>query len=197
MTKRKEEWEKIQRKGMKYKTKPRNYYDLISQEYGIGYCKNGYEFYFDKNDYELIKDYNWGKSGGGYITTRDGESLKTILMHSLILNFISSKEKMIDHKNRKRNDNRRENLRIVTNTQNIMNMSTYQKTLDKSGVKGVTFDKTKNKWQATIRLNRKLIKLGHFEKHDLESAIVCRLMAEKEYFGEYSAQQHLFEKYNI
>ena len=195
-TKRKEEWEKVQRKGMKYKTKP-NIYDLISKDYGIGYCKNGREFYFDKEDYNLIKNFRWNINLHGYVLSRDKLNNKNIRLHNLIMNFMPTRKIMIDHINRIKHDNRKENLRVVTTSQNNINMDVYAKTLEKSGVKGVTWDKTKNKWQATITLNKKLIKLGHFKKEDLESAIICRLKAEKEYFGEYSAQKELFEKYNI
>ena len=193
-TKKKEEWEKIQRKGMKYNIKFRpNKYDLISKEYGIGYCLNGFEFYFDKEDYDIIKNIKW-TSKNKYIVTSGNSSIK---LHNFIMNVTPTRQIMVDHINRIKYDNRKNNLRIVNNAQNTINNGTYQKTLDKSGVKGVTWDKSKNQWQATITLDKKLIKLGHFKKEDLESAIICRLKAEKEYFGEYSSQQELFIKYNI
>ena len=191
-TKKKEEWEKIKRKGMKYKFRP-NKYDLISKEYGIGYCLNGFEFYFDKEDYDIIKNIKW-TSNNKYIVASGNSSIK---LHNFIMNVMPTRQIMVDHINRIKYDNRKNNLRIVNNAQNTINNGTYQKTLDKSGVKGVTWDKSKNQWQATITLDKKLIKLGHFKKEDLESAIICRLKAEKEYFGEYSSQQDLFIKYNI
>ena len=47
-----------------------NKYDL-SGEYGIGYDNNGREFYFDLEDYELIKNYYWLiNSADGYVETR-------------------------------------------------------------------------------------------------------------------------------
>lgn len=193
-TKKKEEWEKIKRKGMKYNIKVKsNNYDLFSKEYGVGFFKNGSEFYFDLEDYDKIKNYSWSITPNGYVRNYKNK----ILLHHFVLNYDKNCGMIPDHINRKRNDNRKENLRLVTTSQNNMNMSTHQKTIDNSGVKGVTWDKTKNNWQVTITLNKKLIKLGHFKKEDLESAIICRLKAEKEYFGEYSAQKELFKKYNI
>jgi hypothetical protein len=46
--------EAIKRTGLN--NKKYNEYDL-SNEYGIGITSNGYEFYFDLEDYELIKNY--------------------------------------------------------------------------------------------------------------------------------------------
>ena len=40
------------------KNKNKNRYDL-SGSYGIGYTNKGEEFYFDKEDYELISKYCW------------------------------------------------------------------------------------------------------------------------------------------
>ena len=108
-TKRKEEWEKIQRKGMKYNVRP-NTYDLTSKEYGIGYCKNGSEFCFDKEDYDKIKDYCW------YEVCKTKYIATSILGKKITINnfLISHKNnEIIDHYNRKKFDNRKENLIII------------------------------------------------------------------------------------
>lgn len=55
-----------------------------------------------------------------------------------------------------------------------------------SGIKGVTWDKTRQKWQAQIMFKRKAYNLGRYDKKD--DAIRARQSAEKELFGE-------FEKY--
>ena len=57
----------------------------------------------------------------------------------------------IDHINRVRDDNRIENLRLVTPQQNHFN---------RSGVKGFNWDKKRNKWRSYIYLNGKMINLG-------------------------------------
>ena len=53
-----------------------------------------------------------------------------------------------------------------------------------SGHKGVTFDKSRNKWMAHIKLNGKHKTLGRFVK--FEDAVKARKEAEEKYFGEYS-----------
>lgn len=49
-----------------------------------------------------------------------------------------------------------------------------------SGVTGVTFDKSRSKWMATIGLQGKRIFLGRFDKK--EDAIKARKVAEEKYF---------------
>lgn len=48
-----------------------NSYDLDNQEYGIGYTSDGDEFWFDKEDYDLIKDYHWYYDTSGYVRAFD------------------------------------------------------------------------------------------------------------------------------
>ena len=48
----------LQRDLLSVKQTKFNRYDL-SGEYGVGYTSKNQPFYFDKEDYELIKDYCW------------------------------------------------------------------------------------------------------------------------------------------
>ena len=65
----------------------------------------------------------------------------------------TSPDNMIDHINRKRDDNSIDNLHIVTNQQNAFNRDD----------KGYCWDKRDKKWRARIILNNKSIDLGKFE----------------------------------
>lgn len=60
-------------------------------------------------------------------------------------------EHQIDHINRKRDDNRLCNLREVTARCNIRNSSLSS--LNKTGVKGISWKASKKTWQCTIRVN--------------------------------------------
>jgi hypothetical protein len=82
-----------------------------------------------------------------------------IYMHRLITNNNDSKMHT-DHKNNNPLDNRIENLRICTNSQNQMN--TKVQINNTSGFKGVTWNKIVKKWVAQIKLNNKLINLGYY-----------------------------------
>lgn len=172
--------------------KKENKYDL-SGEYGIGYtCNNGKEFYFDKEDYDKIKNYCWVENSSGYITTNipTSEGSGSIYLHKLITN--TSKE-IIDHKNRKKYDNRKENLSVSTRKKNGANHETFS--TNTSGFTGVIWDKSRQKWVARLKYNYKNYYLGDYENK--EDAIIARLKAEKEYFKEDAPQRHLFEQYGI
>jgi hypothetical protein len=52
------------------------------------------------------------------------------------------------------------NLRVCTSSQNGMNRG--KQSDNTSGYKGVTWDKSKGKWQASIKVNQKTIFLGRF-----------------------------------
>ena len=64
----------------------------------------------------------------------------------------------IDHINRVRDDNRIENIRLVTRSQNLHN--TTAKGGNKGGCVGVNWNKINNYWQASICINYKIINLG-------------------------------------
>lgn len=67
----------------------------------------------------------------------------------------------IDHINRIRNDDRIENLREVSKSENMKNCA--MKSNNTSGFIGVTFAKDIGKWRASIRKDRKGISLGCFD----------------------------------
>lgn len=155
-----------------------NKYDL-SGEYGVGYTTKNEEFYFDLEDYDLIKDYCWYKDAHGYISSKyDG---KRILMHRLLMGT-NDANIIIDHVNHIRIDNQKTNLRIVNKSQNAMNHRILRN--NTSGVTGVSQRKSNKKWRARITVNNKQIYLGQF--NSFEDAVSARKKAEDKYFGEYS-----------
>lgn len=83
----------------------------------------------------------------------------------------------IDHINGDQLDNRIENLRVVSKQENARN--TGKRVNNTSGIIGVSFDKTRNKWLAGITVNYKHVGLGRFENK--EDAIRARKNAEIEY----------------
>lgn len=87
-----------------------------------------------------------------------------------------------DHINNNGLDNRRLNLRIVTRSQNSMN--SRMKSNNKSGITGVSWDKTKNQWHVKICVNYKQKTIGYY--NDLEDAINARMEAVKQYHGEFA-----------
>jgi hypothetical protein len=92
----------------------------------------------------------------GYIffSVRDGKKRFNLNVH-IYAWFYQYNEVVdyLDHKNCIRSDNRIKNLRSVTSQQNHFNNSV---------AKGYCFDKSKNKWLATIKLNGIQKNLGRF-----------------------------------
>ena len=160
--------------------------------YGIGYCTNtGREFYFDMDDYDKIKDYNWYDDyGKGYHRVRTcvlGDNTK-ILMHQLLF------EKSCDHKDRNAMNNRKYNIRNATQRENSMNCKIRKN--NSSKIIGVTQNKRSSKWIARINDHpNHRIELGSFV--DKQDAVRARLEAEAQYYGEFAPQRHLFKEYGI
>lgn len=156
-----------------------NTYDL-SGDYGIGYTFKGEEFYFDLEDYDKIKNYCWRKDKGGYICTSINK--KCIYLHRLVFDLDENNDIFVDHRFHNTCDNRKENLRKCTNKQNIYNSSIRKH--NTSGVTGVYWSKSRQRWCAFIHINKKKIWLGAYKK--FEDAVKARKEAEEKYFGEYS-----------
>jgi hypothetical protein len=160
------------------RSKKFNTYDLFG-EYGIGYTLKGEPYYFDLDDFYKINNYCWYKDNDGYIVYKVLHH-NAVQMHRLIMNCPDDME--VDHIYHKRHDNRKSELRIVTKSQNQMNKVLLSN--NTSGVKGVYWNKKKEKWHAQITVNNKRINLGYF--NILQEAADVRKQAEIEYFGEYN-----------
>jgi hypothetical protein len=151
-------------------------------DYMVGVTTKGKEFYFDKNDFNLIKNYSWRMHTDGYVVAVING--KNIRMHRLFL----PQAEQVDHVNNIRYDNRRRNLRSVTNTQNQMNQLKC-KTLKSSRYKGVSW--YGSGWRSYIRINHKLIHLGCFTSE--EEAALAYNKAASLFFGEF-ANLNVIEK---
>ena len=127
-----------------------NTYDLESEEYGIGYTLKGEPFYFDKDDYDIIKDYCWSKDYRGALCTKTSEN-KNLFLHRLITNAQPGYD--VDHISHQVEDNRKCNLRVVEHYINNQNNKLSKN--NTSGVKGVSYVKNINKWNAFITVNKK------------------------------------------
>ena len=185
--------QKERAKEVSQNNRKKNKYD-ISGSYGIGWSSNtNEEFYFDLEDYDKIKDYCW------YVRIPNSNKSGRTEYH-MLETWIDNKAmrftemigcKHYDHIDRNPLNNRKENLRPCTQDDNTKNHSLYS--TNKSGVSGVCY--SKNKYMAYIYYNYKKIELGSFDNKN--DAIIARLKAEKEYFGEFAPQQYLFEQYGI
>lgn len=140
---------------------------------------NGTIVLIDTDDVELVSKYQWSIMGGYARTVIDG---RTTSMHRLIMKAPDGL--VVDHINHNELDNRKNNLRVCTQSNNAMNR---KKAINNtSGYIGVVFKKDCNKWEAFIRVDGKRKYLGLFATPEL--AYEARKEAEEKYFGEFAYQ---------
>lgn len=108
---------------------------------------------------------------------------KTMYVHHVVfLLHHGFLPKRIDHKDGNSINNKIENLRAATQSQNIANSKLSK--LSTSGYKGVTWRKDTEKWQAQLHCDGKHISLGsHATK---EQAHEAYKVASSKYFGEFA-----------
>lgn len=155
---------------------------IISQEY--------LNYIFDYKDGELYRKIKTGdsvkigdKAGwhkhSGYMCV--SVLAKSIYIHRVIfLMFHGYLPKYIDHIDGNPSNNKIENLREATQSQNMANSSRT----NKKKLKGTTFCKKQKKWISAIMINYKRIHIGYF-KTELEAHNAYTKKAD-EYFKEFA-----------
>jgi hypothetical protein len=160
-----------------------NTYNLTG-DYGVGYTTKNDEFYFDLDDYDMIKDYCWHVDDQtNYVVNKIHNSngkAKYIYMHRLLTNC--ENDLVVDHLNHKRNDNRKNNLVKMTAHQNAMNQR-FTRRSNTSGVVGVLWSERNKRWDSYIGYQYKKIHLGSYKTYD--EAVKARKDGELKYFGKY------------
>lgn len=115
----------------------------------------------DEADFSNLNQYRWYLDSSGY-ALRNDDNGRPIRMHVQIMN--TPKGKHTDHINRNRLDNRRENLRVVTVSQNLHNRPKQNN--NTSGYKGVFCDSRImhriRKWTWSLQLNGKAVRANKY-----------------------------------
>lgn len=167
-----------------------NDYKIIDDVVYMNLYNNANEYaataIFDKEDLPKLKYHKWRYSygravTGSYASVNKPKGVK--FMHHLVMDFPQNDGKVIDHIDGNPLNNRKSNLRICTQLDNMHNKSFMS--LNKSGVIGVSRDKRrKNKcWVAEIRCNDKKYHLGTYI--NLSEAAYARYIAEVKLFKEF------------
>lgn len=164
------------------------------------YAKIGnYVLELDEEDKHFLDEFPWTyevqKHNCVYFLCRyeQASGIKiTIKLHRLINGatiikdgYVFNNALSVDHKNRNTLDNRRENLRFCTKSQNAMNSK--KRVGNTSGHKGVSWEKNRQKWKAYLNLQGKQIHLGYFDSK--QEAVIARLKGAQEIFGEFFAEE--------
>jgi AP2 domain/HNH endonuclease len=123
----------------------------------------------DDADYEWLSQWKWHAKRGKRTwysarTEGSGDQQRTIRMHRLIM---GGSDLQVDHKNGDGLNNQRKNLRLATNGQNQCNSRKNRR--GSSIYKGVSWDKYRKRWRATIVYLKVQEHLGYFDS-EIEAA---------------------------
>lgn len=146
----------------------------------------------DDEDYERVIKYKWYacKNSNTYYVKHTINHHSKFLLHRFILGVKSNEQ--VDHINNNGLDCRRCNLRITTQSQNLMNAKKRPNTSSK--YKGVNWCKQTHKWSAKIQVNGKRKHLGRFSNED--DAGKAYNEAAKKHYGEYARLNQIEVKEN-
>lgn len=144
----------------------------------------------DADDYDWLMQWKWYYSNNGYAVRNKpvAGKRKTVLMHRLILNAPNGVP--IDHADRNKLNNSKKNLRFCSSSENFQNRE--RQSNNTSGYKGVC-QVIRNKWLATIVVNRKQINLGCF--NEILDAAYAYNQAALRHFGEFAVLNELPPEY--
>jgi hypothetical protein len=141
----------------------------------------------DDEDYEFLNQYKWHLTSKGYAarrrhypSSRKDQKFKIFLMHRVVM--FADEPYQVDHWNGDTLDNRKDNLRICTPTQNRGNVNVQSNST--TGYKGVSFEKSIGRYRAYINFQGERHNLKTFKTPE-EAAQVYNAKA-KELFGEFA-----------
>jgi hypothetical protein len=145
--------------------------------------KCGSAVFVDDEDLIHCVSLQLNKDGLIYKRWRERGKMISRALSRVIMN--APKHLQVDHINKNRFDNRKQNLRLATPSQNSCNRSRPKKDLLHK-YRGIAFFKRnlKKPWAARIKFEKKQITLGYFET-DVEAALAYDVAAKK-YHGEFA-----------
>lgn len=122
----------------------------------------GIDFFIDDEDFERVSQYKWNYNPKfGYITRTEyvdkNHAPKVIYLHRFIMETPQGMD--TDHINGNKLDNRRDNLRVCTRSQNLANRGKL--ITNSTGYKGVTIGN--GKYVSQIGFNGNTHRLGSFD----------------------------------
>lgn len=156
----------------------------------VAYDSKGDYFLFDEDDFEKVKRYCWNVRSNGYVQTNlpasDTSKRKPIVLHRYLLDMLEEEfswDRVVDHINGNPRDNRRCNLRIVSQIQNSHNRAPRKDS--STGITGVTkCSKEKNTYIVRVSHKGSRYYAGYFE--DFNDAKAAALDLHNKFYEEFS-----------
>lgn len=142
----------------------------------------GYSALVDDSDYDMLIEYKWRAKTDTKKKVVYAVTGKSVKMHRMLLKITDAKIQ-VDHKDRNGLNNRRENLRVCSNSQNQTNKRKKSGKFS-SRFKGVHWDKYLNRWKAGLVHNEKKYHLGVYAD-EIEAALAYDTAA-RYHFGEFA-----------
>ena len=134
----------------------------------------------DDEDYERLNQYSWQVDKYKTVKRHPKEKEKHSLIHRFILNPKDNEE--IDHIDGNRLNNQKSNLRLATSSQNKINRGPRGD--NKSGFKGVSWHRQRERWAVRLMINGKYQHLGLFT--DIREAAKIYNEHALNHYGEYA-----------
>jgi hypothetical protein len=145
----------------------------------------------DDEDYERVMEAGPWQYSDRYAVGRP-YGKQRIYLHRFILGLTPGDGNEVDHINQDKLDDRKQNLRLCTRSQNNANRGAYRN--NTSGYKCVYFDQKRGEYQAYILVNRHKIHLGRFAT--AKEAARAYDKAAPLYFGEFALLNFPGEEYD-
>lgn len=146
-----------------------------------------------------LAEFKWRATGGYAVKWSDMINWERhlIFIHRIILERKLKRDlkpnERVDHRNRNKLDNHRRNLRLATPKQNQHNQGLSKK--NTSGYKGVHYEKSKQKWVATMNIKERPAFIGFFD--DAKTAALAYDTQARKYYGRFAFLNFPKEHYEL
>ncbi len=137
----------------------------------------------DDEDYSVAVNIRWYLSTHGYPMAVINK--RSVYLHRLVMG--SPRGIKVDHKNGNLLDARKSELRTATSGENSRNRVRLQRN-NKSGVHGVSWNRRRSQWLASLEVDYRSIFLGWHTT--IEAASAARRAAELKYYGSFAPSMY-------
>lgn len=150
--------------------------------------------YIDKNDYDIVSQYTWRiskKKNKFYLVSGSHSKGTQLYLHHLLIGKPKDGYE-VDHIDGNSLNNHRNNLRILTKSDNArLTKSRFDSLIC---IKGISYNKKSKKYTVDFSYNKQRFYFKDFKT--IEEAVWCRYYAEKYFNIDIIIHNPLFEEYN-